>query len=160
MIEHAAFEAGMDITAGAELRRLGNLVEIANTLPVWERPAYLLERLPQALLSPDLQKSRILAVQRRVGGQAGGAGGAVHPDVPQGSAEPAAFFGYSALTPRCKQTLNGHQTDPFKHIIYANILSWTGLPAIGELTLQPEILDIFCGDIAALFVIELSEDLQ
>ena len=64
MIEHAAFEAGMDIMAGAELRRLGNLVEIANTLPVWERPAYVLERLPQALLSPDLQKSRVMAFRR------------------------------------------------------------------------------------------------
>ncbi|MEB3302478.1 MAG: ferritin-like domain-containing protein [Cyanobacteriota bacterium] len=64
MIEHAAFEAGMDITAGAELRRLGNLVEIANTLPAWERPGYVLERLPQALLSADLQKSRLFAVQR------------------------------------------------------------------------------------------------
>jgi hypothetical protein len=64
MIEHAAFEAGMDITAGAELRRFGNLVEIANTMPVWERPAYVLERLPQALLSPDLNKSRLLAVKR------------------------------------------------------------------------------------------------
>lgn len=64
MIEHAAFEAGMDITAGAELRRLGNLVEIANTLPPWERPGYVLERLPQALLSADLQKSRIFAVKR------------------------------------------------------------------------------------------------
>ena len=64
MIEHAAFEAGMDIMAGAELRRLGNLVEIANTLPVWERPGYLLERLPQALLSQDLQNSRMLAARR------------------------------------------------------------------------------------------------
>ncbi|MFN7900286.1 MAG: DUF455 family protein [Synechococcaceae cyanobacterium] len=64
MIEHAAFEAGMDITAGAELRRLGNLVEIANTLPVWERPSFLLERLPEALLSQDLQKSRFLAAKR------------------------------------------------------------------------------------------------
>jgi hypothetical protein len=64
MIEHAAFEAGMDITAGAELRRLGNLVEITNTLPLWERPAYLLERLPQALLSQDLQKSRFQAARR------------------------------------------------------------------------------------------------
>jgi hypothetical protein len=64
MIEHAAFQAGMDITAGAELRRLANLVEITNTLPVCERPAYLIERLPQALLAPDLQKSRLLAVQR------------------------------------------------------------------------------------------------
>jgi hypothetical protein len=48
----------------AELRRLGNLVEIANTLPIWERPAYLLERLPQALLSQHLQKSRVLAARR------------------------------------------------------------------------------------------------
>ena len=64
MIEHAAFEAGMDITAGAELRRVANLVEISNTLPVWDRPAYLMERLPQALLAPNLQKSRFLAVQR------------------------------------------------------------------------------------------------
>jgi hypothetical protein len=64
MIEHAAFEAGMDISAGAELRRLGNLVEITNTLPVWERPAYLLERLPQTLLAGDLQRSRLLAARR------------------------------------------------------------------------------------------------
>jgi hypothetical protein len=64
MIEHAAFEAGMDISAGAELRRLGNLVEITNTLPVWERPGYLLERLPQALLAGDLQRSRLLAARR------------------------------------------------------------------------------------------------
>jgi len=64
MIEHAAFEAGMDITAGAELRRLGNLVEIANTLPVWERPGYLLERLPDALMYQDLQSSRIQAAKR------------------------------------------------------------------------------------------------
>jgi len=64
MIEHAAFEAGMDITAGAELRRVANLVEISNTLPVWDRPAYLMERLSGSLLAPDLQKSRFLAVQR------------------------------------------------------------------------------------------------
>ena len=54
----------MEITAGAELRRVANLVEITDTLPVWDRPAYLMERLPQALLAPDLQKSRFLAVQR------------------------------------------------------------------------------------------------
>jgi len=64
LIEQAAFEAVMDITAGAELRRLGHLVEIANTLPAWERPGYVLERLPQALLAPNLQKSRLFAVQR------------------------------------------------------------------------------------------------
>lgn len=63
-IEHAAYEAGMDIMAGAELRRLNNLLEISNTLPVWERPQYLMERLPQTLLSPDLQKTRINVAQR------------------------------------------------------------------------------------------------
>lgn len=64
LIEHAAYAAGMDITAGAELRRLSNLVEIAGTIPAWQRPAYLLERLPQTLLAPDLQKSRFLAAKR------------------------------------------------------------------------------------------------
>ena len=64
LVEQAAYEAGVDITAGAELRRLSNLVDIANTMPAWERPAYLLERLPQALLAPDLQKTRFLAAKR------------------------------------------------------------------------------------------------
>jgi hypothetical protein len=64
LIEHAAYAAGMDITAGAELRRLANLVDIASTIPAWQRPAYLLERLPQTLLAPDLQKSRFLAARR------------------------------------------------------------------------------------------------
>jgi hypothetical protein len=54
----------MDIMAGAELRRAGSPVQIANTLPASERPRSLLERLPQALFSPDLQKSRLNAVQR------------------------------------------------------------------------------------------------
>lgn len=63
-IEQAAFESGMDITLGAELRRVGNLLDIANTLPMWERPQYLMERLPQALLAPDLQMTRINAAQR------------------------------------------------------------------------------------------------
>ncbi|MFM7425292.1 MAG: ferritin-like domain-containing protein [Elainella sp.] len=63
-IEQAAFESGMDITLGAELRRVGNLVDIANTLPLWQRPQYLMERLPQTLLAPDLQQTRISAVQR------------------------------------------------------------------------------------------------
>ena len=39
-------------------------MEITNTLPVWERPAYLLERLPQALLAGDLQRSRLIAARR------------------------------------------------------------------------------------------------
>lgn len=63
-IEQAAFESGMDITLGAELRRVGNLLDIANTLPVWQRPQYLMERLPQTLLAPDLQRTRIDVIQR------------------------------------------------------------------------------------------------
>lgn len=63
-IEQAAFESGMDITLGAELRRVGRLMDIANTLPVWQRPQYLMERLPQTLLAPDLQWTRIDVVQR------------------------------------------------------------------------------------------------
>jgi hypothetical protein len=63
-IEQAAYEAGMDITAGAELRRISNLVDIANTMPLWERPQYLMERLPQTLLAPELQLTRLRAAQR------------------------------------------------------------------------------------------------
>jgi rubrerythrin len=63
-IEQAAFESGMDIMAGAELRRMNNLLEIANTMPVWERPQYLMERLPQVLLAPELQMTRLQAAQR------------------------------------------------------------------------------------------------
>lgn len=63
-IEQAAFESGMDITLGAELRRVTHLVEIANTMPLWERPQYLMERLPQSLLAPDLQFTRIQAAQK------------------------------------------------------------------------------------------------
>jgi PAS domain-containing protein len=63
-IEQAAFESGMDITLGAELRRVSNLIDIANTLPVWERPQYLMERLPKTLLAPDLQATRLSMAQR------------------------------------------------------------------------------------------------
>jgi len=63
-IEQTAFEAGMDITFGAELRRIGSLLDIANTLPIWERPRYLMERLPATLMAPDLQKTRISAAQK------------------------------------------------------------------------------------------------
>ncbi|MBN3884228.1 MAG: ferritin-like domain-containing protein [Nostoc sp.] len=62
-IEQAAFESGMDITLGAELRRVANLVEVANTMPLWQRPQYLMERLPQTLLAPELQFTRIQAAQ-------------------------------------------------------------------------------------------------
>lgn len=63
-IEQAAYESGMDITLGAELRRLENLVEIANTMPLWQRPQYLMERIPQSLIAPDLQFTRLKAAQR------------------------------------------------------------------------------------------------
>lgn len=63
-IEQAAFESGMDITLGAELRRVGNLLEVAETLPLWQRPQYLMERLPQTFLAPDLQQTRIDVIQR------------------------------------------------------------------------------------------------
>ena len=63
-IEQAAFESGMDIMAGAELRRMNHLLEIANTMPVWGRPQYLMERLPQTLIAPELQMTRITAAQR------------------------------------------------------------------------------------------------
>ncbi|MEH2462562.1 ferritin-like domain-containing protein [Nostoc sp.] len=63
-IEQAAFESGMDITLGAELRRVANLVEVANTMPLWQRAQYLMERLPQTLLAPELQFTRIQAAQK------------------------------------------------------------------------------------------------
>lgn len=63
-IEQAAFESGMDITLGAELRRVANLVEVSNNMPWWERTQYLMERLPQTLIAPELQMTRIQTVQR------------------------------------------------------------------------------------------------
>ncbi len=63
-IEQAAYESGIDMMAGAELRRLNNLLEVAHTLPVWERPQYLIERLPQTLLAPELQMTRIQVAQK------------------------------------------------------------------------------------------------
>lgn len=63
-IEQAAFESGMDIMFGAELRRVGNLMDVVNTLPLWERPQYLMARLPETLLDPELQKVRLTAAQK------------------------------------------------------------------------------------------------
>ncbi|WP_019502316.1 ferritin-like domain-containing protein [Pseudanabaena sp. PCC 6802] len=63
-IEQAAFESGMDVLAGAEFRRVDNLMKVIDTLPIWQRPQYLIEHLPQTLLSPELQKTRIELVQR------------------------------------------------------------------------------------------------
>jgi hypothetical protein len=39
-------------------------VDIANTMPMWERPQYLMERLPATLLAPDLQMTRVDVAQR------------------------------------------------------------------------------------------------
>lgn len=58
-IEQAAFESEMDVLAGAEVRRLENLLKIADTLPLWERPQYLIDQLPETLFSTELQKTRI-----------------------------------------------------------------------------------------------------
>jgi len=58
-IEQAAYESGMDILAGAEVRRVENLMKIADTLPLWQRPQYLVDQLPKTLFSPELQKTRI-----------------------------------------------------------------------------------------------------
>jgi hypothetical protein len=63
-IEQAAFESGMDILAGAEFRRVDNLMKVVDTMPLWQRPQYLLEHLPQALISPELQKTRVEMVQK------------------------------------------------------------------------------------------------
>ncbi|MGB3533839.1 MAG: ferritin-like domain-containing protein [Microcoleaceae cyanobacterium] len=63
-IEQAAYEFGMDITFGAELRRVSKLLDIANTLPIWERPQYLMERLPETIVAPDVQSTRIEAATK------------------------------------------------------------------------------------------------
>ncbi len=63
-IEQAAYESGMDIVAGAELRRLNNLLEVMKTMPVWEQTQYLMEKLPQTLFAPELQLTRLRTAQR------------------------------------------------------------------------------------------------
>ena len=63
-IEQAAYESGMDIMFGAELRRVNKLMDVVNTLPLWERPQYLMTRLPETILDPELQKVRLTAVQK------------------------------------------------------------------------------------------------
>ncbi|NET08751.1 MAG: ferritin-like domain-containing protein [Symploca sp. SIO2B6] len=62
-IEQAAFEAGLDVMIGAELRQLDHLLNIIETLPLWERPKYLLERLPETLIAPELQLARLKMAQ-------------------------------------------------------------------------------------------------
>ena len=63
-IEQAAYESGMDVLAGAELRRVDHLFKIADTLPLWERPQYLMKSLPDALFDGELQKTRLELLQQ------------------------------------------------------------------------------------------------
>jgi bacterioferritin (cytochrome b1) len=63
-IEQAAFESGMDVLMGAEFRRIDNLMKVVDTLPIWQRTQYFLEKLPQTLLAPELQKTRIELAQK------------------------------------------------------------------------------------------------
>lgn len=63
-IEQAAYEVGMDITMGAEIRRVSKLIDIVVTLPLQERPQYLMERLPHTLLDPKLQLFRFEAARK------------------------------------------------------------------------------------------------
>jgi len=63
-IEQAAFESSMDFLAGAEFRRVNNLLKIVDTLPVWQRPQYLAQHASQAVFTPELQKTRIDIAQK------------------------------------------------------------------------------------------------
>ena len=63
-IEHAANEATFDMTFGAEFRRLEQLLEISKTMPLWQRPQYLAERLIETLLDPALQSTRFRIIQK------------------------------------------------------------------------------------------------
>ena len=63
-IEKAAYEAGVDIVAGAEIRRLNNLLEITKNMPLSKRIQYFMERLPQTFFSPDIQMTRLMITQK------------------------------------------------------------------------------------------------
>lgn len=63
-IENAAYNAGMDVMAGAELRRFSHIMDIVNTLPLWERPQYLIKYLPQSVFDVELQKTRLQIAQK------------------------------------------------------------------------------------------------
>lgn len=62
-IEQAAYEAS-DVMMGAELRRVEHLMEIAETMPLWERTQYLIKHIPEAVFNPELQLFRIEMAQR------------------------------------------------------------------------------------------------
>ncbi|NJR62669.1 MAG: ferritin-like domain-containing protein [Cyanobacteria bacterium CRU_2_1] len=58
LIEQAAYAAIVDLTLGAEARRVRDLFHIASTMPLWQGIQYFTTRLPRTLLAPDLQLTR------------------------------------------------------------------------------------------------------
>lgn len=46
------------------MRRLNDMMEIVNTLPLWERPQYLMKYLPQNVFNVELQKARLQIAQK------------------------------------------------------------------------------------------------
>jgi len=63
LIEQAAFEAGLDITLGAGCAGLRTCWKCKYNADL-AASQYLMERLPQTLLAPDLQMTRIDVLQR------------------------------------------------------------------------------------------------
>jgi rubrerythrin len=62
-IEQAAYESS-DIMMGAEFRRIEHLLEISETMPLWERTQYLMKQIPETVFDPKLQLFRIEMAQR------------------------------------------------------------------------------------------------
>lgn len=62
-IEQAAYESS-DIMMGAELRRVEHLMEISETMPLWERTQYLMKHIPETVFDPQLQLFRIEMAQK------------------------------------------------------------------------------------------------
>nr|RNJ66634.1 MAG: ferritin-like domain-containing protein [Leptolyngbya sp. IPPAS B-1204] len=64
LIEQAAYKATLDLTVGAEWRRVQDLVSIARTMPLWTGIQYFVTRLPRTVLAPDLQMTRIYYIRQ------------------------------------------------------------------------------------------------
>ncbi|PSF37285.1 DUF455 domain-containing protein [Aphanothece hegewaldii CCALA 016] len=62
-IEQAAYESS-DIMMGAEFRRIEHLMEISETMPLWERTQYLMKHIPETVFNPELQLFRIEMAQK------------------------------------------------------------------------------------------------
>jgi hypothetical protein len=73
----------MDIMLGAELRRVTRLVDIANTMPMWERPQYLMERLPMSPAGPGSAKDQSRCSSAGLEPRPAGIYGEIGADVPQ-----------------------------------------------------------------------------